>query len=202
MIRIAPRLLAIAGLWLAATGAQADALRERGRPVTVANSTLTVVPPRDWNRLGGKPGKHAEVWTLDGVQLNDVTFYGGIASGEPLVKERHRKREPLPKLRARTLLIEIPELLEGTYRAYKKIGDFTLTGSTQERFLGREGVRFTYSYVDQDALPRKGEARAVLVDRKLYMITFDAPRRHFFDKTLGDFRALAETARLEEARAP
>jgi hypothetical protein len=63
-------------------------------------------------------------------------------------------------------------------------------------------VRFTYSYVDQDALPRKGEARAVLVDRKLYMITFDAPRRHFFDKTLGDFRALAETARLEEARAP
>ena len=28
------------------------------------------------------------------------------------------------------------------------------------------------------------------------MLTFDAPRLHYFDRTVGDFRALADTATL------
>ena len=46
---------------------------------------LSVTPPRDWNQLGIKPGKFAETWTLDGEQLNDVTFYAGVEPGEPLL---------------------------------------------------------------------------------------------------------------------
>jgi hypothetical protein len=157
---------------------------------------MIVMPPRDWNRLDARPGKYAETWTLDGEQLNDVTFYGGVEAGKPLVKERDKKRAPLPKFTASTLLVEIPELLEGTYRAYKQIGNFKLTGSTRGTFLGREGVQFTFEYIDQDELPRKGEARAVIIGKRLYMVTFDAPRLHYFDKTLPDFRALADAARI------
>ena len=183
---------------MTAGAAHANGYREKGKAAEVADSAMTVTPPRDWNRLSAKPGKYAEVWTLDGEQLNDVTFYGGVEPGKPLVKERDKKRDPLPKFTASTLLIEVPELLEGTYRADKQIGGFTLTGSKPGQFLGREGVSFTYDYTDQDDLPRKGEARAVLVDKKLYMVTFDAPRLHFFDKALPDFRALANTAKLSK----
>jgi hypothetical protein len=176
---------------------QAHALREKGKPATVAKSTMTITPPRDWNTLSDEPGKHAETWTLDGEQLNDVTFYGGISPGEPLVREASRKRKPLPRFRAGTLLVEVPELLESTYRASKDIASFTLTGSAPNRFLGRDGIRFTFDYVDVDNLPRKGEGRAALVDGRLYMATFEAPRLHYFEKGLADFRALADSATLD-----
>lgn len=183
---------------LSVSPVHANAYREKGKAAEVADSGMMVTPPRDWNRLSAKPGKYTEVWTLDGEQLNDVTFYGGVEHGKPLLKERDKKRAPLPKFTASTLLVEVPELLEGTYRAYKQIGGFTVTGSKPGRFLEREGVVFTYEYVDQDELPRKGEARAVFVGEKLYMVTFDAPRLHYFDKTLADFRALSDAAKLSD----
>ena len=188
--------VAVFAVWSCAGTVQANAYREAGKAVAVADSGVTVTPARDWNRLDAKPGKHTEVWTLDGDQLNEVTFYGGIEPGAPLLKERNKKRAPLPKFTATTLLVELPELLEGTYRAYKQIGGFSLTGSQPGRFLGRDGVHFTYEYTDKDELPRKGEARAVLIDKKLYMVTFDAPRLHFFDRTLADFRSLADSAKF------
>lgn len=180
-----------------ATGeAAANDYREKGKPARVAKSAMTVTPPRDWNQLAVKPGKNAETWTLDGEQLNDVTFFGGIGAGQPLVKERNRKREPLPRFSSTTLLVEIPELLGTTYRAYRKISQFSVTGSKPDRFLNRDGIRFTYEYVDQDDLPRRGEALAALVSGKLYMMTFDAPRLHYYDRALADYRALALSATL------
>lgn len=174
----------------------ANAYREEGKMAKIGGSGMSVTPPRDWNQLSISPGKYAQVWTLDGEQLNDVTFYGGVVPGAPLVRESDKKRDPLPKFTATTLLVEVPELLEGTYRAYKKIGNFKLTNTKPGQFLGRDGVHFTYSYTDQDDLPRNGEARAVLINKKLYMVTFDAPRLHYFDRTLPDFRSLADATKL------
>lgn len=176
--------------------ALANGYREKGKAVAVASSKMVVTPPRDWNRLSIKPGKRAETWTLDGEQLNDVTFYGGIEPGDPLITEVNKKRAPLPKLTQSTLLVEIPELLEATYRTAKEIGSFTLSSSSPDRFLGHEGIRFTYEYVDNDNLHRRGEARATLVDGVLYMTTYDAPRIHYFNKSLFDYRALSDTATL------
>lgn len=181
---------------LSAGTVQANAYRERGKDAQIADAALTVTPPRDWNRLSVRPGKFAETWTLDGEQLNDVTFYGGVEPGQPLVREVSKKREPLPKFTKATLLAEVPELLEGTYRSYKKIGAFTLISAAPELFLGSPGVLFSYEYTDVDQLPRKGEARATVVSGKLYMATFDAPRLHYFGHALGDYRALVATARL------
>lgn len=188
-------LLLIPALAIAVT-AEAHKLREKGAKVTVAGSALSVTPSRDWNRLDIKPGKNAETWTLDGAQLNDITFYGGITAGNPLVRERSKKREPMPKFSSTTLLAEVPELLESTYRAYKKIGMFTVTAIEPANFLNQQGVRFTYNFTDEDGLTRKGEARAAIVKGALYMITFDAPRLHYFNRSIEDFRILVDSASL------
>lgn len=182
---------------LSSVPASAHKLREKGETVEVADSNIVVTPDRDWNRLSGKVGKRTETWSLDGGQLNDVTFFGGIEPGDPLVKERSKKRDPLPKFTATTLLVEIPELLEGTYRTYKDIGAFQLLGAEPTKFLDVDGVVFTYEYTDLDLLTRKGEAKAAIIGGKLYMVTFDAPRLHYFDRTIDDFRSLADTARLK-----
>jgi len=186
----------VAPAMLFASPASANSYRERGKATAVAGSAIHVTPSRDWNSLSWKPGKKAETWTLDGEQLNDVTWFGGIAPGEPLVRETNKKRKPLPKITRETLLVELPELLEATYRSAKDIGTFKLINSAPERFLDQDGIRFTYEYVDNDELPRKGEARAALIKGRLYMVTFDAPRLYYFDKSLPDFRALADNAKL------
>ncbi|AQR75419.1 hypothetical protein [Sphingomonas sp. LM7] len=193
---VAAALMALLSVTFQVPSASAHKLRQKGEAVTVADSRLTVTPQCDWNRLSGKPGKNAETWTLDGGQLNDLTFYAGIEAGKPLVKERHKKKDPLPKFGKSTLLVELPELLEGTYRTYKKIGAFQLTSTAPARFLGQDGVIFTYDYTDADQITRKGEATAAIVDGKLYMVSFDAPRLHYFDKAIADVRALVATATL------
>jgi hypothetical protein len=174
----------------------AHSLKKQGEAVEVADSNMTVTPSRDWNRLSGKVGKQTESWTLDGEQLNDVTFFGGIEPGKPLVKERSKKHDPLPKFTETTLLVEVPELLEGTYRTYKELAAFTLGASAPTKFLGRDGVRFAYEFTDRDGLTRKGEAYAVIVDKRLYMTAFDAPRLYYYDRAIADFRALTASARL------
>lgn len=191
------RLLAVLALVaFPAAPANAHKLRAKGEAVKVADSGMSVTPSRDWNRLGQGPGKHAESWTLDGEQLDDVTFYGGIGPGEPLVKEHSKKKDPLPKFEKSTLLVEVPELVEGTYRTYKEIGAFQLLSTEPAPFLGKKGVLFTYEYTDADQLTRKGEARAAIIGGKLYMVTYDAPRLYYFDKLIGDVRALVATAKL------
>nr|WP_202390273.1 hypothetical protein [Tsuneonella aeria] len=174
----------------------AHSLKKQGEAVQVADSNMTVTPSRDWNRLSGKVGKQTESWTLDGEQLNDVTFFGGIEPGKPLVKERSKKHDPLPKFTETTLLVEVPELLEGTYRTYKELAAFTLGASAPAKFLGRDGVRFAYEFTDRDGLTRKGEAYAVIVDKRLYMTAFDAPRLYYYDRAIAEFRALTDSARL------
>ena len=184
------------GLLSFASPGLAHKLHEKGTAVAVANAPLWVMPSRDWNQLSARICKYAETWTLDGGQLNDVTFYGGIPPGEPLVRERSKKHDPLPKFTAETLLIEVPELVERTYRAFKGIGTFSLISTDPAPFLGKDGVRFTYEYTDEDELTRKGEARAAIIGGKLYMMTFDAPRLNYFGRAIADYRALADSATL------
>lgn len=190
------RAAGVAAFLILATTAQGHKLRLKGEAVAVAGSSVTITPARDWNSLSKKMGKNTETWTLDGEQLNDVSFFGGVEAGNPLVRERSKKHAPLPKFTKTTLLVEVPELLEGTYRSYKDSGSFQIVSTEPGQFLGHEGVFFAYEYTDQDQLTRKGEARAAIIDGKLYMMTFDAPRLSYFEKGAGEFRSLANSATL------
>lgn len=157
---------------------------------------MTITPSRDWNQLSKSIGSHAEVWTLDGELLDAITFIGGITAGQSLIRERSKKRDPLPKFETSTLAAEIPELWERTIRASKGITTFTMTSAEPAQLMGHAGVSFSYEYADEDHLVRKGEARAAIIDDHLYMITYEAPRLGFFDKYVKDFREMANTATL------
>lgn len=174
----------------------AHKLREAGETVEVTKADIMVTPARDWNRLSGKVGKYGETWTLDGEQLNNVTFFGGIPSGEPLLRERNRKTDPLPKYNSRTLIVEVPELLERTYRTDRGIGLFEVENLTPGKFLGHDGLKFRYQYVERDGLVRLGQAHATIIKGKLYLALFEAPRLYYFEKNLADFDALIATAKL------
>lgn len=166
--------------------------------ILVAKSTLAVTPASEWNRLGARPGRNGESWTLDGDLLNEISFYGGIADGRALFREVDKRNKPLPKVSATMLITDIPALLESSYRIALGTPLMTIASIEPAPFAGAPGVRFTYSYTRAgDDVRRLGEARAAMIGGRLFMATYEAPALHYFDRDVAAFRQIADSARLE-----
>ncbi len=171
-----------------------------GKPVAVAKSGLTVTPARQWNKLGPRIGRLAESWTLDGLPLNDLTFYGGIANDTTIFREVNKRDRPLPRFSSSMLLPDIAQLFEGSYRVALGTSLMSIDSIEPSQFAGTSGFKFTYSFAIQDEeVRRKGEAYGAIVGGKLYMMTFEAPVIHYFDRDIASFRSLAATARIGTA---
>jgi len=192
------RAIILAALLIGITApANAHKLIEPGVREGIAKGAFSAAPASVWNRLSEKEGKFQEIWTTDGDQLNRLIFFGGIPSGEPLLKERNRKLDPLPRFAANMLLPDIPVLFERTYRAFYATPSIAVGAMEPTTFAGQEGIRFTYRYVDtDDEVERRGEAFAVIRNRQLYMVTFEAPSLFYFDRDTDAVRRLIGTVAL------
>lgn len=190
-------LMGAAVLAMATPAGAGYKLMQRGVPETVRSSALVVTPTIDWNRLGAKVGRNAEAWTLDGQSLNEVTFYAGIGDGQTLFKDKAKKTKPLPRFSAAMLVPEIVQLFESSYRVAAGTPLFSVDRVEPATFLGRQGFRFRYSFTVQDEeVRRTGEASGAVVDGKLYMIAFEAPSLHYFDRDVAAYQALVASAKL------
>ncbi len=184
-------------LGMAAPALAGYALMAANQPVQIGKSILKVTPRGDWNRLGKRVGRNAESWTLDGLTLNDLTFYGGVASGAPLFREVDKVNRPLPHFSTTMLSPDIAQLFEGSYRIANDTSLMAIDAIEPAQFAGHDGFHFTYSFTLQsDEVKRKGEAIGALVGGKLYLITFEAPEIFYFDRDIERFRAIAATATL------
>jgi len=167
------------------------------QPVAVAKSTLTVTPGSDWNRWSKRPSKNGEIWTLDGVSLNELSFLAGISSGETLYKDRKKKDRPLPKFDAKMIAPDIVQLFEASNRIILQTSLFEIDKVEPATLAGHAGVHFTYHYtVQADEVRRKGEARAAVIGSKLYLINFAAPMIHYYDANAPEARAIMDSAKL------
>lgn len=172
-----------------------NSLVSPGPQASIAGSAMSASPDGEWNRLGRVDGKNVEVWTRDGDMLNRVTFFGGIGSGAALYREH--KNAPLPKFDGAMLLPDVPVLFEATYRAQFKVNRMSIDSQEATTLRGAPAIRFTYSYVrSEDDVARSGEAVAAIVDRKLQLVTYEAPSIYFFTKDLAGFRQIVSTLKL------
>ncbi|HTI66617.1 MAG TPA: hypothetical protein VL460_03605 [Caulobacteraceae bacterium] len=187
----------IVAIWAASPALAGNSLIAPGKKAAVARSTLSVTPSSEWNKMGARPGRNSETWTLDGDGLNDVTFYGGVGDGQTLFKEVDKANRPLPRVSSTMLVTDIPTLLENSYRIALGTSLISIDAIEPTSFAGEKGVRFTYSFTKQDEeVRRRGEARAAMVKGKLYMITYEAPALHYFDRSLTAARELADSAKF------
>jgi len=169
----------------------------KGVPIAVAKSTLMVTPSTDWNRLGARPGRNAESWTLDGLTLDDLTFYGGIANDTTLFRDSKKKTEPLPRFSSTMLAPDIAQLFESSYRVSIGTSLMSIDSVEPATFAGRPGFHFSYTFVIQgEEVKRKGEATGAVIGGKLYLITFEAPVIHYFDATHGAAKSVVDSAKI------
>ena len=170
-------------------------LMPHGVAVAVAKSPLTITPAVDWNRIGARPGRNAESWTLNGLSLDDVTFYGGIANDSTLFRDAKKKTDPLPRFSSTMLIPDITALFESSYRVSVGTSLMSIDSVEPATFAAKPGFRFSYSLVVQgEEVKRKGEATGAVIDGKLYLVTFEAPTIHYFDAGVGAYRQLAASA--------
>lgn len=195
-VRLAAAALLLAAL--PATPALAGwSLAANGVSTAVARGTLTVTPGQDWNRNSARPIKKGEVWTLDGVALNELYFVSGLAAGEVLYREVDKKNRPLPKWSASMQLTDIPEFLESSNRVVLGTSVFQVTGMEPMQLGGHEGVKFTFEYaVEGTSLIRRGVAAGSIVNGQLFLISFTAPSIHYFDRDRASVEAIMASARF------
>ena len=182
---------------LGATAAGGNSLISPGHQDNIARSSLSAAPASEWNKLSERGGLNVELWTLDGDGLNKVTFFGGIAVGQPLFREADKKNAPLPRVTANMLITDIPAILESTYRIQLHTMQMSIDTQEPTTVGGHKGIKFTYSFVrEDDEVERKGEAVGAFVGDRLYIVAYEAPAIHFFDKDVDKFRQLITTLKL------
>jgi hypothetical protein len=172
-------------------------LARQAAATTVAKGRLAVTPAENWNRWSFRPVKKSEIWTLDGIALNQLYFVSGLAPGETLYRDVAKKDRPLPRLGAAMQLTDIPEFFESSTRIALKTSVFRITNVEPHRFAGRDGIRFAYEYAVEDSpLIHKGLTAATLVGGQLHLIDFTAPGVFYFDRDRAKVEGIMASARI------
>lgn len=194
------RRLAVGGLLAAALLEAAPALAgwkliASRHPIDLAG--MTVVAQSDWNQASGRPGKQGQAWTHDGFDLNSLEFFAGVPDGQPLYRERNRKRNPMPLFDSGMLLPDLADYFERSFRAQNQLATFSVLETQPTRFGGHDGLRVRYQYVlMNDELIRQGEVRLAIVKRKLYVANYSAPQLYYFSAGFPEANAIMDSARF------
>lgn len=178
------KIVAIAALAvLVASPVAAWKLVKKGEPVIVAKSAMVVTASEDWNRVTRGYVKNTELWTLDGISLNEIYLIGGAATNTTLFYEFDKKNNPLPRFNDTMTLTDLPDLVERTWRVGRRASVFKMGAIEPAKMGGKDAIRFGYDYVtENNHLAYKGQVTATIVDKKLYLIDFEAPAMYYFNR--------------------
>ena len=193
--------------WLAAAalcalaGCAAQMVKVEPGQVTVKEA-LSLTAANAWNRfelgqqyLSVAPGA-AEVWTQDGITLDALAFFVGVAQGETLGRAIAGKK--LPAFRSTMTPGEIVELYE--QMATQDGSAFALKRVAPGRFGDQPGFRFEHTITRKsDNVLLKGVGQGAVVKGKLYLVAFTAPSIYYYDRHLPQIEPLMASARI---RAP
>jgi hypothetical protein len=165
--------------------------------VTVKD-TLSLKADIAWNRfelqfpLSVAPGA-SEVWTQDGITLDALAFFVGIAQGQTLGRSIGGKK--LPAFRAGMTPGEVVELYE--QMVTQDGSTFELKRVAPGRFGGQPGFRFEHTITRKsDGVVLKGMAQGAVVKDRLYLVAFTAPSIYYYDRHLPQVEPLLASAQI------
>ncbi|HEY6662794.1 MAG TPA: hypothetical protein VIZ66_07710 [Sphingomicrobium sp.] len=167
--------------------------------VNVGDGSLTVTPPRPYNRHRAflwSDVRDVEDWTLNGPYLDGISFVSGLKSGAYLVRQSKRSDQQVPKFRDDMTPPEIAAMLESLYRVKGGTVEFRTLSLQPRQFLGYNGFQFDFEHLDGDELWRKGRAVGAVINGHLYLILMDAARSHYYGTILPDFESIVASAQF------
>lgn len=165
----------------------------------MVKDALSVRTDIAWNRfelqfpLSVAPGA-SEVWTQDGITLDVLAFFVGIAPGQTLGRPVGDKK--LPAFRSAMTAGEIVELYE--QMVTQDGSAFALKRVAPASFGGQPGFRFEHTITRRnDGVLLKGMAQGAVVKDKLYLVAFTAPAIYYFDRHLPQVEPLLASTQIK-----
>lgn len=168
----------------------------------VVGERLLVRNDGNWSRMqGGTPVPKRDLWTTDGITLDQLRFYVGLAKGESLVAIKDRPADkPIPRFRDAMEAQEVVELYEAFATSDGSV--FKLEKLAPARFLEADGFRFDFSRVRKsDDVRTRGVVYGAQHGKEWFLMAYEAPRIHYFPKNLPRVEAIAQSARVKSAAA-
>jgi hypothetical protein len=170
----------------------------RPKPHSVAGGAMVVTPGIEWNRIprGRNDIPREENWTLNGPALDGLSFIGGVEDNKRIVVQYRKDDRKVPDFRADMTPQEIGDMIESYYLIRGGSVEFDMTGLKPRTFLGQPGFQLDYTHLGGDELKRQGRAVGAIINRRLYLILFDAAQMHYFPAGVQEFERIADSARL------
>ena len=171
----------------------------RVQRVYVGDDSVSVVPPRPWNRhrpVFFEDIRQVEDWTLNGPLLDGMSFVTGLKNGKSLIRQRRTANQQVPLFRSNMTPPEVAAMIESLYRVRGGAVDFRTLSLRPRPFLGTNGFQLDYEHLDSDELWRRGRVVGAVINGELYLILLDAAKAHYWDATLPDFEAVVASAQL------
>ncbi len=161
---------------------------------------MTVRTDIAWNRPPTRLLRDGtgEVWTADGLVVDTLVLIAGLEDGRPIFRTASRlvKERKVPVFRARMLPGEIAELVEASFASRMGVTLFAVERLVPYEFAGAPGFEMTFRMTMADEVERRGIAAGAVVGARLYLVVFEAPSLHYFDRYRAEVERLIASARV------
>lgn len=155
-----------------------------------AGYTLTV--PAGWifhPAFGGQL-----VATHDGVVLQRLEIRTFLLPYTLPISKRVISRDLTP--------FEVAENLADEGKADRTLQQFTLTAQAAVKIDGLDAVRLDSTHTDEEGLRLSARRWAIVRGNQLWLATYIAPTRHYYERYLPAVTAAIETVRFDPAATP
>tara|TARA_Y100000588_G_C14154786_1_gene882159 strand:- start:751 stop:1317 length:567 start_codon:yes stop_codon:yes gene_type:complete len=166
------------------------------KPITTKVHGIELTPSSSWNKANFNRHKKSEVWTKDGLGLNELYIIGNLNDGETIFKSTN-KELPLPGFKKNMLPNEIEEFLKTSFKNNYN-GKITVNTESMEPKMIQDtmGFRVKLSYYLEGGLAKKVDALVSIKDDKLYLVMFIAPKLHYSERYSSEVNSIFESVRL------
>jgi hypothetical protein len=148
--------------------------------------------PIAWDK--SSDGK-SEMWTVDGLDLQRLTFVNGLADGDALFEAEGDKAKTMPRFHGTMTPLEIKELIEAGLRV-SGAHQLETYDFRSEMFGSLPGFRFDFSYTLESGLENEGTLIGANKDGMLYLIIYTGTRFYYYGKHKDDVERLIDSIRI------
>lgn len=151
---------------------------ESGTNMVGTRMQVTIEGP--WNHLDFPGIKPAQVWTMEGITVDELMIYSGIRDGEQM----HPPGGPKSAVATFRKDLSIEKLVSMFEATLSRDGSTVkLTKVQPIDFGGEKGVRFEYERIRKfDNVQQLGFGYAAISNDELFALVYQAPRLTFFPR--------------------
>ncbi len=180
------------GLSLLLSGCVSVAKIEGGDRVVGERLTLTIEGA--WNHVNAPGLGPAQVWTMEGMTIDQMLIYTGLKDGEVIHAPSPSGQKSFT-FKSSMQPDEIVGLFEGTFT--RDGSTFKLVKLEPANVGGQKGFRFEYALVRKvDSVRLSGVGFVAVSRNELFAVVYQAPRLVFFERNAARIENIGRSMRI------